>query len=758
MIKKLSFFFLAVIVLLALAACNSTDNPAASVTNEMRETIASSSPSPSPSPTTKPISTDWRQHVLKWSSEAFSQEESLPDAPVFGLSEPRKSIVSISFLDDFTHTPDDARDISSANDGSILAWTESSAGGTELLIAAPGGIAAPEDCTALFMGYSSLETINYNASFHTENTNSFEKMFAGCSSLKSVNLAELATESVTSMKEMFAGCSSLTEINLKGTNTSSLTDIRGMFLGCESLEEIDLSEFDTANVSNMSNLFEGCSNLSIVDMSATRIKDSVVCTDVFKGCPLMMGYADYSPSVDLSTKSRTIYQDHVYQLFNEELSWEEARAFCEKMGGHLVTISNAEENVFVSSLASTSSKDYIRIGAYRRYASQFIWCNGEHFTYANWASGEPNNSGGRENYGVIRKPSDSDGQGYWNDIGSAVAKAKCAFICEWESKEDIHTPIKDIVAQIPEDLVTDLYMEEVDFSYDGWDTNTGTTREMRASDKLKIPVINLASEDVKRINQELYDYYHPYLMDSVSELHGERHGGPKATEIDYSYNVCGNILSLRTWLVLNAIQLEKTYQVIIPDGIEVKTDDLFKLIGLSGNAAIDRTREATGALINSTTRILGVYSYDEDEFYNHWWVEIMNEHRTRTLSEDYLSQSRYFLNEDGQLCCSARISCEAGTGWTWYVLNLESFEIYPDYDLPIQVKSHSINYSQEEAIEIAKEYWGGNALVRTYGTVNGPQNKTYYQFFAMAQMGETLATVDMCYVDSETGAVLTSID
>lgn len=43
-----------------------------------------------------------------------------------------------------------------------------------------------------------------------------------------------------------------------------------------------------------------------------------------------------------------IFNGHEYLLVKKELTWQNAKKACEAAGGHLVTITNASENTFVS--------------------------------------------------------------------------------------------------------------------------------------------------------------------------------------------------------------------------------------------------------------------------------------------------------------------------------------------------------------------------------------------------------------------------
>jgi len=84
-------------------------------------------------------------------------------------------------------------------------------------------------------------------------------------------------------------------------------------------------------------------------------------------------------------------------------SWTQAEANAVKLGGHLVTINDAEENLFVSNIFLKNSPWSIRAAASDIENNHWIglsdkdnegtyrWISGEPVTYTNWASNEPNN-------------------------------------------------------------------------------------------------------------------------------------------------------------------------------------------------------------------------------------------------------------------------------------------------------------------------------------------------------------------------------
>ncbi|MBO4590804.1 MAG: BspA family leucine-rich repeat surface protein [Bacteroidaceae bacterium] len=69
----------------------------------------------------------------------------------------------------------------------------------------------------------------------------------------------------TSTKNWFIGCNSLTEIEgLEYLNTSEVTNMNCMFAGCTSLTSLDLSSWDTGKVTNMGEMFNICRSLQTI--------------------------------------------------------------------------------------------------------------------------------------------------------------------------------------------------------------------------------------------------------------------------------------------------------------------------------------------------------------------------------------------------------------------------------------------------------------------------------------------------------------
>ena len=197
----------------------------------------------------------------------YSEDESVNDGIEFWNSNYRPYIRTINFGNDLSNLPSSCTeenlcwDISydtSQNkkvygylidNGLTISETDSSTSTTvnkplyNLYIVSEAQIFAPSRCNNIFSFYkyenskyiSNLISINFNNNFNTSNVTNMSAIFAGCSSLTSLNLSSFNTANVTNMNSMFGICSSLTSLDLSSFNTAKVKSMYGMFYKCESL-------------------------------------------------------------------------------------------------------------------------------------------------------------------------------------------------------------------------------------------------------------------------------------------------------------------------------------------------------------------------------------------------------------------------------------------------------------------------------------------------------------------------------------------
>ena len=101
-------------------------------------------------------------------------------------------------------------------------------------------------------------------------------MCANCTSLTSVRgIENWNTRNLKTMYGMFSNCASLeyvsffnydTEGNFISVETDKLTNTSYMFAGCDSLRQLDLSVFNTSNVTSMDYMFYECSSMYLLNL------------------------------------------------------------------------------------------------------------------------------------------------------------------------------------------------------------------------------------------------------------------------------------------------------------------------------------------------------------------------------------------------------------------------------------------------------------------------------------------------------------
>ena len=141
-------------------------------------------------------------------------------------------------------------------------------------------------------------------------------------------------------------------------------------------------------------------------------------------------------SANVPTDAAT-YNGHSYRVYNTGMTWQEARVFCENLGGHLVTVTSLGEQSFIEGLLYNSDKTACWIGLTDENSyNDWRWITGEPFQYSNWREGEPSHVdkwGEAEQYvglWVTR-----EGFGEWNDFSNTgnPYTNQIGLICEWDT-------------------------------------------------------------------------------------------------------------------------------------------------------------------------------------------------------------------------------------------------------------------------------------------------------------------------------------
>ena len=134
----------------------------------------------------------------------------------------------------------------------------------------------------------------------------------------------------------------------------------------------------------------------------------------------------------------TTLNGHVYRAVKETLSWTQAKARCEELGGHLATITSQAEYDVILDMIDDDDADIYSLGGTDSEGS-WKWITGEAFTYTDWQAGEPNGQQG-ENYLLLVRDNEVWGWNDGTDIDTRTSEGYY-FICEFEPVEAEFAPL-----------------------------------------------------------------------------------------------------------------------------------------------------------------------------------------------------------------------------------------------------------------------------------------------------------------------------
>lgn len=97
-------------------------------------------------------------------------------------------------------------------------------------------------------------------------------------------------------------------------------------------------------------------------------------------------YAHWKKDVSYTPVKTVKYNGHVYELYDNAMGWEDAKRFCESIGGHLVSIGDEMENMTVYDLIN-GRQGYCWIGlSYQKNTKSWVWTDGTKYSYNKWYS------------------------------------------------------------------------------------------------------------------------------------------------------------------------------------------------------------------------------------------------------------------------------------------------------------------------------------------------------------------------------------
>jgi Lectin C-type domain/PEP-CTERM motif len=150
---------------------------------------------------------------------------------------------------------------------------------------------------------------------------------------------------------------------------------------------------------------------------------------LFVACMLSLCLASSAPAAQILQTDQ--YNGHTYYLVGGDgppgtgINYTDSAAFATSLGGFLVTVDDAQENLFLyDTFASAQFPGFGQVNSLYIGLNQvntqgvYRWDSGAPVVFTSWAPGEPNNTHGREHWGTIVGSVASQffgGPGNWND-------------------------------------------------------------------------------------------------------------------------------------------------------------------------------------------------------------------------------------------------------------------------------------------------------------------------------------------------------
>lgn len=306
-------------------------------------------------------------------------------------------------------------------------------------------------------------------------------------------------------------------------------------------------------------------------------------------------------------------------------------------------------------------------------------------------------------------------------------------------------------------------VQKLDLAFVSYDNLvTDAYRKEFGGRSFAIPQINLPSDEVQQINREIWD---TLFTQAVEPLYTQwtQDGSEGQEKIQYEWTIQDGILSLCIdSQVLQSYWPEYLiYNLSVQEQKPVQQEDILQAAGLTEEAFREKAEQALGSAFWKD------WNRSDENFYHAEFVTWFNDCLHKTIAAENIDASTAFFNADGQLCIAARVYTLAGAEYYWQVLNLSDFVLVPDYAEDAQLLTHDTAISQDEAYQIACDYWdytegsvdeeSGFPLFVVYGGLTeGSDGASYHSFrlrWLIDDGGQSHAsTIDTVYVNAETGA------
>lgn len=204
----------------------------------------------------------------------------------YPFSVAKSNILSVEFLD--SYEPDGSevavQSVDVSGTGEIRSYLL--AGRKKVIVAGngSGGILANPDCSGMFEGFITLNSLSNTEILQTDKVTNMESMFWECNNLSELNLRDLNTSQVTSMNSMFRNCNSLEYIDLQYWDLSNVEDMSYMFSNCASIDNLTFRLMKETKLEDVSYMFSDCYELKSLDTFGLKTDNVISMHKMFMNC------------------------------------------------------------------------------------------------------------------------------------------------------------------------------------------------------------------------------------------------------------------------------------------------------------------------------------------------------------------------------------------------------------------------------------------------------------------------------------------
>lgn len=236
-------------------------------------------------------------------------------------------------------------------------------------------------------------------------------------------------------------------------------------------------------------------------------------------------YAQWATAHDIPVDA-VYFNGHAYKLYSQSMTWDEAQAHFESLGGHLITITSQDEQNFINSYVSTLDRAYVWIGLRHPWEQ---WVTGEAVTFTNWGDGEPDGWSGQY-YGCLLTSGELGGGSYhigagqWDDWQGPRTYS----LCEWDDMNGYHVVtfnpngavdiLPSVVVGAGQSVASLPDVSRYGYAFDGWSTSPDGHGEFFTIDTPVYEDMTVYAQWRKRVaivpDDAVYYHGHAYkLMD-----------------------------------------------------------------------------------------------------------------------------------------------------------------------------------------------------------------------------------------------------